>query len=352
MRPIVRSLTYFVGKAEDVGALRDKIEGALALLQGLERRLADSGLEVFTKRIALDKYRDGAADVLLEASRSGVLVSVGYVPGKAVERVDVVELAGGGLYVPILHMGDIAERSRAYAKVITKAAEGDPVAATRISVGFHGEDFRTPYFPDSSSAGSEGIGLSFLYPHLILERVRKGAELREAFEQVFNEINNIAGLVAELSGMEVKVDYSLSPWMEKSVAQLLAEMGAHPLAPGASYGIHVLNKLIEELSPPGPRTGFNEVMLPYAEDGLLLKLGEEGLLRARDFLIYASSCVAGVDMVVVPMDLEKLAGLISDVAALAEVKRRPLGFRAIPVSASPGDKVRLGKFGEPAVIPY
>lgn len=352
MKPIIRSLTYFISKAEDASRLKDKIGRALVLLQDLEGELVNSGLEVFTKRIALDRYREGAADILLETSRANVLASVGYVPAKTIERVDVVELARGGLYIPILHAGDIAGMSKAYARVIIKAAEEDPVAATRISIGFHDDGFRTPYFPDSSSAGAEGIGLSFLYPHVILERIRKGIGLRDAFESAFEEIHKVAGLVEELSGMDVKVDYSLSPWMDKSVAELLTEIGAHPLMPGASYGIHVLNKLIDEGSLSRLRTGFNEVMMPYAEDGLLIRFGEEGLLRARDFLVYASSCVAGVDMVVVPADLEKLAGLISDVAALAEVKRRPLGFRAIPVSAPPGDKVRLGKFGEPPVIPY
>lgn len=100
------------------------------------------------------------------------------------------------------------------------------------------------------------------------------------------------------------------------------------------------------------RTGFNEVMLPYTEDYKLLEYGERGSLTASKLLYYASTCIAGLDMVEVPENRDKLRRLVLDAMALAYVKRRPMSIRVIPVPGLPGDKVDLGVFGKVTVIDY
>ena len=82
------------------------------------------------------------------------------------------------------------------------------------------------------------------------------------------------------------------------------------------------------------------------------RLGENGLIRAKDLLLYAATCVSGLDMLVIPADEEKMTDFIKDVYAVYAVKKRPLATRLIPVPNKPGDKISLGRFGETPVIHY
>jgi uncharacterized protein (UPF0210 family) len=232
-------------------------------------------------------------------------------------------------------------------KFIHNASSRNPICATRIAVGFHKEPLQTPYFPDSTSING-GIGLSFLYPSFIMKNLEHG------LAWAFNEFKRIVGELAnylEDMGFKVFMDYSLSPWMEESIIDLLQRMGYLTAQPGFNYGILLLNKEIWRIVDKYA-AGFNEVMLPYAEDNGLKRLGENGLIRAKDLLLYAATCVSGPDMLVIPADEEKLASFIKDVYAVYAVKKRPLATRLIPVSNRPGDKVSLGRFGETPVISY
>ncbi|WP_245526467.1 DUF711 family protein [Desulfurococcus mucosus] len=346
----VRAVTYFAGRHRGI---REEYEHGINVLERAVEILREQGLRVFTKRVSMPSIGVGEALKLLEVAGNGdALVSAGYIDLRRLTPGDASHLAGGGLYIPILApVNDFTmDDALHFSRIIHAAAADDPVNATRIAIGFHDESFLTPYFPDSSSRGSRSIGLAFLYPNALDAESIDG--LSESMHRVFKVFNNIAELLEKSLGYPVYIDYSLSPWMERSVAGLLGSLGFSPLEPGFNYALHVVNKLIGMHGDRLRAVGFNEVMLPYAEDSVLVEYGGRGLLRARDFLRYASTCVAGVDMIIVPSSVEGLARLTLDAYSLSRVKSRPLSLRAIPVDGEPGGRVRLGRFGEPFIIGY
>jgi len=82
--------------------------------------------------------------------------------------------------------------------------------------------------------------------------------------------------------------------MNESVVELLSLMGFELDSPGFNYGVRMLNDRISRMAEKlGYAGGFNEVMLPYAEDSLLIDAGRKGFLCARNLLLYSSTCVAG-----------------------------------------------------------
>lgn len=348
---VVRAVTFFTGKVNSLPELEEEIACARDILGRVERAITSRGYGVFTKRISLPGVTEHLASRLLDYVDGEVLISTGYSP--LLKREDVVELVVSGIYVPILHVGEPSlDSAREYSRVFHEASRVDPLAATRISVGFHDAGFQTPYFPDSSSPGQRAVGLAFLYPKYLLRLLESGVGLEAAFKETFAELHEVVDVVKKVAGLPVVVDYSLSPWMDHSVAELYSKGGHSLLGPGALYFTWLLNHYIDLFSDKSLKTGFSEVMLPYAEDSLLVDYGARGLLKARDFLMLASACVAGVDMLIVPEDVEALAELTASTMALAYTRLKKIALRVIPVQGKPGDTVDLKRFGRVPVLPY
>ncbi|MEM0000226.1 MAG: DUF711 family protein [Desulfurococcaceae archaeon] len=348
---MIRAITFFTGRIETLQDAENELKIAEDVLTRVEKALKEYGYGVFTKRISLPGGSRELAYRLVDRVSKDVLVSIGY--SKALKPTDVVNLATSGLYVPLLHAKEPnVDDAKTYSQIFHDASLKDPVFATRIAIGFHDEDFQTPYFPDSSSKGLRAIGLALLYPRYLVKLVRSGLSLGKSFERVFSEVEKVASIVKSISQLPVVVDYSLSPWMDNSVAELYSAIECPLLEPGAQYCTWLMNRYIQKCSDQRLRTGFNEVMLPYAEDLTLVEYGASGLIRARDFLAYAATCVAGLDMVVVPENREMFTQLVASTMAVAYVKSRPLALRAIPVTGNPGDIVDLKRFGKVPVIPY
>jgi len=350
-KPIIRALTYFTGRIRDINDLESTLFRAREVLSIVERALNEFGFKVFTKRVSFPGLSRSLITRLLDLAESDLLVSIGY--SREIDDREIVEFTTSGLYVPLLHIGEPSiDRARYYSQIIHKVSSANPIGATRLSIGFHDKSFQTPYFPDSSSRGMEELGVAFLYPKQVVNELERGKTLFDAFAPVFSELKNAVEAVESTSRLHTLVDYSLSPWMENSVAELYEKSGYGILGPGGLYFTWLLNRIISELSVGVNRTGFNEVMLPYAEDSLLVNYGYKGLLRARDLLALSSTCVAGVDMIVVPEDIDALTKLIASAMSIAIVKQRPISLRAIPVPMKPGDSADLGRFGKIPVIPY
>lgn len=347
---IVRAVVFFTGRVENHAGLVKEIDEASSLLSSVEDILKKFSLKVFSKRVSLPGLSKSLAHRLTDLIKSDTLFSVGYAK---LSPFDAVDLASSGVYVPILHASEPSiEAAKIYSKVIHRASEVKPECASRISIGFHGEDFYTPYYPDSSSRGVREIGLSFIYPKIILKGLSKGCGINDALQDAFRFFKIIADEVALKLKLRVRIDYSLSPWMENSVAEIYEYAGFSVNGVGATYYTWLLNRAIDKNADLLLKTGFNEVMLPYAEDNLLKRLGEEGAIRAKDFLTLALTCVSGVDMIVVPVDETKLSKLIASVNSIAYVKGKPMSFRAIVVPEKPGNSVDLGKFGKTTVMDY
>lgn len=345
----VRSITVFLDPWNVERNIEEEIVGSIDLLEKTSKALREYGLEPWTARISFP-----ANSILLfkriveKVDAKRFLTSLGFTDFDSSMSDTYLDALEKGFFLSFNGLRTLEKNVVEDLSIfIHNASSRNPLYATRIAIGFHESPLQTPYFPDSTSL-SRGVGLSFIYPSFIISRLEKGLE--KAFDEfkkiVVNAVNHL-----ERRGFNVYVDYSLSPWMEDSVIELAEKIGYQVCCPGFNYGILQLNREIKRILDDH-EIGFNEVMLPYAEDNRLKRLGEEGLIRARDFLLYGSTCVAGPDMIVTPANKEKLACFIRDVYAIYAIKKRPLATRIIPVSGKPGDKIDLKLFGEVSIIPY
>ncbi len=352
----IRAVTVFTPFPEEWS--RDSItslfEEAVARIGEIKDILRENGYDVWTYRITLPKppietYR--ALISILPDPPEDTLVSIGGLEITSVSPKLVAELVEKGYYVPLHGITrSPVEGARATSRIIHEATSRDHVLATRIAVAIHNEPLRTPYFPDSSSyALGWTYGLAYLYNDL-MEKYVKG-ELR--FEDFLDMLEKPLSILRS-RGFTAFTDLSLSPWMSDSTARLIMNVSKTGLfEPGFLSAVRFLNKIISELAAHiAWVTGFNEVMLPYAEDKVLVDAGCRGRIKAQDFLLASIACVAGPDMLVVPADREALANYVLDTYTVWLTKKKPMALRAVPVNGSPGSKVRLGKFGSPCIMPY
>ncbi len=213
-----------------------------------------------------------------------------------------------------------------------------------------------PYFPATRST-SLGLSASLLYPSDLYGALYEAEEpdttvrhvLSLIFSEAYREFTEAVGEQVPILG----IDYSLSPWMDESSARVISLMARAPfMAPGTAKAILELNRSIEEVSMEFKPLGYNEVMLPMAEDDLLKEMALEGSLTARDLVSLTPYCITGLDMVVLPLSTpdREIAALIGDVLASSYVKKRVLGVRIILVDGEPGEEVELGRFGRVPVM--
>jgi len=351
-KPIIRSITLFL----DTGVYTDRsaLATALAKLEELSAKIAGRGYEVFTKRVSLPLAPLAErARIASSVDSKHYLVSIGAVKASELNS-SVAELVNSGYYTAVYGIEKNPPLvAREVSRFIHKLSAENPVNATRVAVAMHGNPLESPYFPDSTSSGVAGVGFSLLLPRSLAEFYRAHGSLEEYTNVMKSYVSELVACARESGFERVVVDYSISPWMDNSVVKLLEYMGFKLLEPGFLYGVHALNKLVNRFATVcGYAGGFNEVMLPYAEDDALRDAGLKGLVKARDFLYFSSVCVAGPDMLVVPESTEKLAGLILDTYSVWLVKKRAMSLRAIPVVSEPGETVDLGRFGRVAVINY
>uniref|UniRef100_A0A7C4FF79 DUF711 family protein n=1 Tax=Thermofilum pendens TaxID=2269 RepID=A0A7C4FF79_THEPE len=237
-----------------------------------------------------------------------------------------------------------AARADEIAALLKSLSEASPLLGTRFAVSF-GERLQTPYFPATLTC-EEGVTLSLLYVRLFKENLRR----LEGLGKTLKTLEEIS--LKTLPGF-LGIDLSLSPWMEESVAELIESVtGVVFASPGTISAIKLLNDIIAGLAEKLRAVGFNEVMLPLAEDNRLKELAALGHLRLSHLLSYAHVCVAGLDMVVIPdeVELKVLTGLLRDLEAIHSMKKRTLGLRLVLAPAEEGDEVQLGMFGKVPVI--
>ncbi|MEM2186571.1 MAG: DUF711 family protein [Thermofilaceae archaeon] len=228
------------------------------------------------------------------------------------------------------------------------------VSASRFAVSF-GERPVTAYFPVTTSEG-EGLTLSLLYPSHAARLLDEGLTLADAMRETALEAYRLAYEALDSSGSKLAlhgIDLSLSPWDTDSVALLLEKLLDAPLfTPGTFQLLHAVNEALTILASSLHAPGFNEVMLPLAEDARLKELSSVGHLRFRDLLAVTPACVAGLDMVPIPSSTEDrvLKWVMRDLRAAQKLKKRPLGMRLLLVDAEPGEEVDLGMFGKTPVL--
>ncbi len=367
-KPVIRSITYFTEAPAEQGvldyteALRNSIlPRAVETIRKISEILEAYGYNVWTKRITLPllsneyyHHMDSILDTMDEyLPKNNIMGNIG---GLYIDQLGnhelIISIVERGYYTGLLWRDnppiDLAT------DIFLKISEAKPEYATRIAVSLNGQSLMTPYYPLSSNLmSSEAVGLALLYPE-ILKSIYVSGGLEGIEEYLLSTHDELTKLVAEEAGVEVFIDHSISPWMNNSVAELLETITGEKFHyPGIIDGVKSLNSIIRSIS--GKREnimGFNEVMLPYAEDSRLIEIGGKGLIRARDLLYLSTICVAGPDMIVAPNDKEMLRSFIKASFTLGIDTGRVKALRIIPVSEKPGNLVDLGRFGKIPVIDY
>ncbi len=356
----VRAVTVFVSPRDWTPAsIREYVESAAVKANELSDAIRER-IDVWSVRVALPPLPEDVDPVVVAkaAMEAGEANHVKYVAAVHVnagsldvERfIDAIEV---GVYGSVLlsrpeYAGKVAD-------LVIEASRRDLLAPTRLAVVFGASWPLTPYFPIAVQTRSgTGFAVAALYVDDILSSLREESSLelvRQIASRVFTVIEEAAKEASERVGIEYYgIDTSLSPWMDESVARLIERlMGERKIGSlGTMSVIRELNRIIKGLASLFDAVGFNEVMLPVAEDNLLKQRVGEGAVRLRDLLLYSTVCVAGVDMVVVGEDVKRndIVELARDMATVYKIKGFNVGMRIIrDESARAGEWIQLGMFG-------
>ncbi|RLE78188.1 MAG: hypothetical protein DRJ44_00185 [Thermoprotei archaeon] len=232
------------------------------------------------------------------------------------------------------------------------------LAAARFAYSI-GPQPLTPYFPVTSSPQT-GYTISLLYVNYLLEGKSLNSEnyLQKLKKKIIDVYDKIKSKASSLSSMVdlafLGVDLSISPWLEESVVPLIEKIkdGATIGTPGTLQALYEINSILKKISKDKRVIGFNEIMLPLAEDDGLKKRVRERDLELKDLVMYCLACVAGLDMVPIPEWTEDkvLMLLFKDLSTISIVGKKTLGVRLLPVGVEAGEEVDLGEFGKTPVL--
>ncbi|MEM2929700.1 MAG: DUF711 family protein [Thermoproteota archaeon] len=349
----IRSVTLFTAHGDTL-SLRERIVNLGSTLS-FEIESLFLSESVWSTRVALPPVGEDSpmkrASQLLDLDFINY-VSIGHVEDTHPALEEAAEVAENGLYTSI-NMRSISSIKR-IENVLRKACEKNPSNGSRISVNI-GENTITPYFPSACNLqGEEGLAISLLYPSLLRNKLL--SQFQDILAEVYASTEKVGLKLSERIGVNYYgIDVSLSPWMEESVAEIVEFASGFKIPfPGTFSTIREINSLMEgAVKKSGIRaTGYNEVMLPVAEDNVLKERVAAGDVKLRDLVHLASACVAGVDMTVVSDDTPSgaIEGVFKDLFEISRLKGRAIGARMIFAPAEPGETVKLTLFGRVPVI--
>ncbi len=279
-------------------------------------------------------------------------ISIGQVEDTHPTLEEAAEAAENGFYTSI-NMRSISSVKR-IENVLRKTCEKNPSNGSKVSVNI-GENTITPYFPSACNLrGEEGLAISLLYPSLLRNKLL--SQFQDILAEVYASAEKVGVKLSERLGVNYYgIDVSLSPWMEESVAEIVEfASGVKIPFPGTFSTIREINSLVENaVKTSGVRaTGYNEVMLPVAEDNVLKERVAAGDVKLRDLVHLAAACVAGVDMAVVSDNTPSrvIEGVFKDLFEISRLKGKAIGVRMLFTPVEPEEMVKLTFFGWTPVI--
>jgi len=316
------------------------------IVERLEDAVKELKINVFSKRIVVDFNKVSKEDILsLEEIREEAGVDYIATHLNTLENFSLIAEALNKTERTFISTRLENEMFREYAKsikIVFKKASWYGCARYGISIG---KTPVTPYFP-VTRGGEYGFSLSILYASDLIKN-----EL-ETIPEIFYKAYSLGCEISRKTRIPfIGVDYSLSPWMDDSVARLIEVLNKASFGePGTLQTIYKLNKLIEKHSIGLKPIGFNEVMLPVAEDNILKDAVRKGRITLHHLLSYISVCVAGLDMVPINyrISVEKIARILQDLSVLADLKKRTVGVRIVLVEGE--GEVDLGFFEKTPVL--
>ncbi len=358
----IRSVTCFVN-IDGAAAEADLVREAGLLAADARQALEAAGFPVQTARLATQPLSSLPADPLPMAHRLWPLcaeagfeyLSLGPVvadgPGADLARLALIpELiqkteavfaavlvgrGGRGLHLEAIRQTAGLVREIAHG---TEQGFGNLRLALLANVGPH-----APFFPAAyHDGGGPAVAIAAEAASLAVEAVAGARSLEEARARLVAAVEGVAARVtsavaplAEAYGFRfVGIDFSWAPFPEeaRSIGTAVERLGVARFGgAGTLWAASFLTDCLRRASIP--RCGFNGLMLPVLEDAVLAVRSREALFTVNDLLLYSAVCGTGLDTVPLPGDVgeEELAGILLDVAALAQRLDKPLTARLMPV---------------------
>ncbi len=361
---IVRCVTLFVtvkdwrSKDSIKREIESRVSGAVDVVKGIAH---DHGIDVESVRLALPPTPAGVSPLAVAEACVEAVDELGFdicaaIHGYPTSVDDVKRVVSAVDGFEKIYASFIMRDTNDCVTIAKALASAPTETLTRISAATSFEIY-TPYFPSSVNYRNiNGVAVAIRYATDLYDAIRSGADPVETLAQIFDKVDRFGRAVAKKLDFEyLGTDPSLSPWGEDSVARVIEYLAKAVVpAPATFWAVTEIEKYIEEASKKADidKTGFSQVMLPLAEDKVLIERARRWMLRGRDFLAYAAYCVAGFDMVVLPRTLPErdLAGIYMAVLAASRVKNKQLAARVVLADAEAGETITLREFGEVPVI--
>lgn len=334
---------------------------------GLGLRIAKS-LDLAAKELSVD-YVGGYAAFVESGFSLGDRALVESIPDALASTERVTAMVNAASTLAGINMDAVSMMGG----VIKHTAQlTDGIGCTKLGVFVNAPE-GTPFVPGAYHGRGEEdpvINVAVSGPGVIESVVRslEGADLRTLHDAMKRAAFKITRL-GELVGREVarrlgvrfgSVDLSLapSPVVGDSVADVLRAMGVdEPGAPGTVLALAILTDAVKKGGAMATSSvgGLSGAFIPVSEDLGMAESVRKGALSLSALEAMASVCSTGLDMVVLPGDIEEhvLSAIIGDVMALGIVLDKSLGVRLIPApGAREGDEVNFGGLlGEAPVMP-
>ena len=356
MRTIVRAITFHLGLRKwNREELEKGINTIYKFKDYAEKLAKELNIELWTIRVSTPKIPRSVniyefIDFLDKEIPENILIATGHTdendPRALSNCVDIL-CNYKRIYLSInIHS---IKGIDTYLSIIKKLSESCMEASTRLA-SIMGKTIITPYFPASvTDVGVNGITIALRYIHNL--KYSKWYIDENSIIEVFNKAETYGKLLAERLGVEfLGIDPSLSPWIKESIGRVIEEISSEEI-PSLStlYAIRLLNEAIIKIYDKFKITGFAEVMMPVAEDEVLIKRAIEGKLSLTYLVSAAAQCVAGIDMIA--LNSEKLAkqALIATLS-LSRAKSKTQAARVIlATNYRVGDIIRLRNLEIPVI---
>ncbi len=353
----IRTVTLFLHRTLDATALA----WAGGILAKACARFVDADYEVQTRRIALAHWDVGLGRNTV-AERDAVMKLIAE--GCAEHRIDMCGIGAAREPEQIDHLADILTRypdvngaadgandagaldsaaifaaARAVKSLQANTLGG--LGPFQFACGFHIRP-ETPFFPVAQHRGDESFAIAFENSDLVVKAFAGAPNLTTASHnllELFQQQHGAAMRIADSVAAEIGVrfagaDHSIAPSLEphESLALAFESLGVQFGHRGTTAICGVMTDALA--AAPGPRCGYNGLMLALLEDVGLAAAATRGDCTIDTLMIGSSVCGVGLDTVPVPGDItvEQLAAIYRDVGTIACKWKKPLSVRLLPAN--------------------
>lgn len=198
----------------------------------------------------------------------------------------------------------------------------------------------TPFFPAAYYTRPRTFSIGLESPNLLRHAFEGAASFEEGKRRLDKRLNSVLypldgrarQLAARAGWQYLGVDVSPAPGLDASIGQAIETLTGAPFgAPSTLAACAAITEVLKSVKVP--TCGYSGLMLPVLEDPVLAWRAAEGHYDVSELLLYSSVCGTGLDVVPLPGTTtpEALAGVITDVAALAVRHRKALSARLFPL---------------------